>query len=118
MAHWPDLEPAEIANATAIDRRDNLDPAECMSRYLLARGGEGVPVVVTDAQRDWKAPKIWSLEYFKKHYPDDEIICSDRAPYRPEDNPKMKTLRVSLAEYGALRPPSARRAAHAARSAF
>ena len=101
MAHWPDLEPAVLANSVAIDRRENLDPAETMSRYLFARGGEGVPVVVTDAQRDWKAKKLWTLDYFKKHYPDDEIIASDRAPLRLEDNPPMKTLRTTLAEYGA-----------------
>ena len=68
-----------------------------MGRYLVP--GEGCPVVVTDAQRDWKATQIWSLDYFKKRYPDDEIIASDRAPLRMEDNPPMKTLRTTLAEY-------------------
>lgn len=95
--HWPDLDPQEISNAIQIERRQNLNAEETMRRYLLP--GEGRPVVVTDGQRDWKAPKIWSLDYFKKHYPDDEIIASDRAPLRMEDNPPMKTLRVRLADY-------------------
>ena len=102
MAHWPELEAVDLKNQVLIDRRENLDPNETMSRYLLARGGEGCPVVVMDAQRDWKAPKLWSLDYFKRHWPDDEIIASDRAPLRMEDNPPMKTVRVTLAEYGAL----------------
>ncbi|KAL1499976.1 hypothetical protein AB1Y20_012655 [Prymnesium parvum] len=99
MAHWPDLEPAVLPNAVPIDRREKLEPRETMGRYLLARGGEGCPVVVTDAQQGWKARKLWSLDYFKKHFPDEEVIASDRAPLRLEDNPPMKTLRVRMAEY-------------------
>ena len=96
MAHWPDREPATLENAIPIDRRSNLSPMETMGRYLV---GEGTPVVVTDAQENWRARKLWSLDYFKKHYADEPLIASDRAPLRHEDNPKMQTLRTTLGEY-------------------
>lgn len=96
MAHWPDREPAAIANAIPIDKRGDLSPEETMGRYLV---GEGRPVVVTDAQANWKAAKLWSLEYFKKHYGNEQLIASDRAPLRAEDNPPMQTLRTTLGEY-------------------
>ena len=67
-----------------------------MSRYLI---GEGTPVVVTDAQESWRARKLWTLDYFKKHYSNEELIASDRAPLRLEDNPKMQTLRTTLGDY-------------------
>ena len=67
-----------------------------MGRYLV---GEGVPVVVTDAQENWRARKLWSLDYFRKHYADEQLIASDRAPLRHEDNPPMQTLRTTLGEY-------------------
>ena len=96
MAHWPEREPVELANAIQIDKRSNLSPEETMARYLI---GEGRPVVVTDAQESWKAKKLWSVEYFKKHYADEELIASDRAPLRHEDNPKMQTLRTTLGTF-------------------
>ena len=54
MAHWPEREPATLPRAVPIDRREKLSPLETMQRYLLP--GEGTPVVVTDAQENWKAP--------------------------------------------------------------
>ena len=95
MAHWPERTPATLANAVEIDKRSALSPEETMGRYLA---GEGRPVVVTDAQKDWKAAKLWSLDYFKKHYADEQLIASDRAPLRHEDNPRMQTLRTTLGE--------------------
>lgn len=100
MAHWPELEAAALARAVQIDRRERLDPRETMGSYLRARNGEGCPVVVTDAQRGWEGARLWSLDYFKEKYPDDEIIASDRAPLRLEDNPPMKTVRVKMREFG------------------
>ena len=94
MAHWPEREPAMLTGRVVeIDRRRELSPEETMSRYLLA--GEGTPVVVTDAQAQWPAAKLWSLDYFKEHYAGDTIMASDRAPLRYEDNPKMQTLKVT-----------------------
>jgi hypothetical protein len=97
MAHWPDREPAELGpKAIMIDKRSKLSPQETMGRYLV---GEGTPVVVTDAQENWRARKLWSLDYFRKHYANEELIASDRAPLRHEDNPRMQTLRTTLGEY-------------------
>ena len=42
---------------------------------------------------------MWSLDYFKKHYGDEELIASDRAPLRSEDNPRMQTLRITLGQF-------------------
>lgn len=97
MAHWPDRLPVtDLTNAIMIERRAKLDPNETMARHLA---GEGRPVVVTDAQDSWKAKKLWSLDYFKKHYANESLIASDRAPLRSEDNPKMTTLRTTLGEF-------------------
>ena len=96
MAHWPDRRPAILENAIEIDRRSSLSPDETMARYLA---GEGRPVVVTDAQAPWKAPRLWSLDYFKKHYASEPLIASDRAPLRSEDNPRMQTLRTTLGDF-------------------
>ena len=96
MAHWPDRAAAVLENAIEIDRRSSLSPEETMGRYLA---GEGQPVVVTDAQASWRAAKMWSLEYFKKHYASDSLIASDRAPLRAEDNPRMHTLRTTLGDF-------------------
>ena len=96
MAHWPERKPAVLENAIEIERRSSLHPDETMARYLA---GEGRPVVITDAQESWKARKLWSLEYFKKHYASEQLIASDRAPLRSEDNPRMNTLRTTLGEF-------------------
>ena len=65
MAHWPDREPAVVdchdKPAIMIDRRSNLSPEECMGRYMRM-GTEGVPVVVTDAQENWRAKKLWRCQ--------------------------------------------------------
>ena len=79
-----------------IDKRSNLSPDETMARYLI---GEGRPVVVTDAQDSWKAKKLWSVEYFRKHYADEQLIASDRAPLRHEDNPRMQTKVTTLGAF-------------------
>ena len=96
MAHWPDRQPAKLGRSIEIERRSKLSPDECMARFLI---GEGLPVVVTDAQDDWAAAKLWSVDYFRKRYGDEELIASDRAPLRFEDNPPMRTLRVTIGEF-------------------
>ena len=54
-----------------------------MHEHLLV-GGEGTPVVVSDAQRGWHAPSLWTFEWFEKHYGDSELIANDLAPLRAE----------------------------------
>jgi hypothetical protein len=97
MAHWPEREAAVLEGAIPIDRRERLQPEETMHRYLLPR--EGTPVVVTDAQAGWAAREQWDLAFFKKHYADEALIASDRAPLRHEDNPRMTTLRTTLGDF-------------------
>ncbi len=96
--HWPDLEPATLPNAIPIRRRSKLTPEETTREHLLA-GGEGLPVVVTDAQAPWKARRLWSFEYFAQRYGDEELIVNDRAPLRPGDDPPMQSLKMGMRDY-------------------
>ena len=99
MAHWPDSEPIVLPNAIPIRRRSKLAPEDAMREHLLSAGGEGLPVVVTDAQEGWRAPQLWSFEYFARHFGDEELIANDLAPLRADDDPPMQTVRLSMREY-------------------
>ena len=81
MAHWADAEEITIANAIPIPRRSKLRPDQTQVEHLLANG-EGTPVVVTDGQRGWRAPGLWSFEYLAQRYGDASLIANDLAPLR------------------------------------
>ena len=94
--HWPDEEAATLPNAIPIRRCSGLTPEATMREHLC---GEGLPVVVTDAQQDWQARKLWSFAYFARRFGDQELLVNDRAPFRPDDDPPNQTLRISMREY-------------------
>ena len=94
--HWPDEEAAALPNAIPIRRCSGLTPEATMREHLC---GEGLPVVVTDAQQDWQARKLWSFAYFARRFGDQELLVNDRAPFRPDDDPPNQTLRISMREY-------------------
>ena len=93
-ASWP---PIDVEGATAVARRSSVDPEMVMARHLAE--GEGEPLVVTDAQRGWRARAEWDLEFLAKKYGDDDVIANDAAPLFVEDDPPMRTRRVKLREY-------------------
>lgn len=51
---------------TSIDKRTNLSHEEFINRYV----SKSLPVVLTDAAKDWKAMGKFTPEFFKKNYPD------------------------------------------------
>ena len=94
--HWQDEEAATLPNAVPIRRCRGLTPEATLREHLC---GEGLPVVVTDAQQDWQARKLWSFDYFARHFGDETLLVNDRAPFRPDDDPPNQTLRISMREY-------------------
>ena len=93
-ASWP---PIDVEGATAVARRSSVEPEMVMARHLAE--GEGEPLVVTDAQRGWRARAEWDLAFLAEKYGDDDVIANDLAPLFVEDNPPMRTRRVKLREY-------------------
>ena len=108
MANWRTFTPPQVENAAEIPRRSGLTPHELMS---LAFAGEGRPIVLTDAQRGWRARELWTPEYFAARYPEERLIASDLAPLRLEDNPPQTSLRCTMAEYAAYLDEPAHRLA-------
>lgn len=96
--HWSPVDAAELPNSVPIPRRSKLSPAATMHDHLLA-GGEGTPVVVSDAQQGWRAPSLWTLEFFEANYGDSELIANDMAPLRADDNPPMQTVQCTLGQF-------------------
>ena len=96
--HWSAVDAAELPNSVPIPRRSRLSLTETMHEHLLV-GGEGTPVVVSDAQRGWRAPSLWTFEWFERHYGDSELIANDLAPLRVDDNPPMQTVQCSLRQF-------------------
>ena len=94
--HWQDEEAATLPNAVPIRRCRGLTPEATLREHLC---GEGLPVVVTDAQQEWQARKLWSFDYFARHFGDETLLVNDRAPFRPDDDPPNQTLRISMREY-------------------
>lgn len=72
-----------------------------LAHYLMA--GEGMPVVVTDAQKTWKCAneRKWTLDALAARYGAEETAINDRAPLQEWDDPPMRTRFASLAEYAA-----------------
>jgi hypothetical protein len=56
--------PASYVNITSVDRRTNLSHREFINDYVK----KSLPVVLTDAAKDWKAMKKLTPAYFKEHY--------------------------------------------------
>jgi hypothetical protein len=44
---------------------------------------DGTPVIVADAQDGWKARQLWSFGYFREHYGDEHVFCTDRVRALP-----------------------------------
>ncbi len=56
--------PAKHQEITNVDRRTNLSHEEFINEYVKKE----LPVVLTDAAKNWKAMKDFTPAYFKKHY--------------------------------------------------
>jgi histone arginine demethylase JMJD6 len=52
------------SNIKGVDRRTNLSHAEFINEYV----NKSLPVVLTDAAKDWKAMKKFTPQYFKDNY--------------------------------------------------
>ena len=55
---------ADPKHAASVDRRTNLSHEEFISEYVNL----SLPVVLTDAAKDWKAMKKFTPAWFKEHY--------------------------------------------------
>ncbi|XP_066583333.1 uncharacterized protein [Prorops nasuta] len=62
-----------------VDKIDNVDPAVFEERYAYS----GRPVVVTDAMLNWTAPEIFSFNFFKSLYTEEDGNCQF-FPYKTE----------------------------------
>lgn len=101
---WKSVEPLVVEGAKPIEKLSGLDPKYVMEHYLLA--GEGLPLVVTDAQKTWAAAgaggaQRWTLDNLAERYGAEELAINDRAPLQEWDDPPMRTRFVSIAEYAA-----------------
>lgn len=56
--------PTKHREITNVDRRSDLSQEEFINEYVK----KSLPVVLTDAAKDWKAMKDFTPAYFKKHY--------------------------------------------------
>jgi histone arginine demethylase JMJD6 len=54
-----------------IIRRDNITYDEFMEQHYLP----GIPLIFTNATKDWKAKGLFSPEWFRKNYPDRVTEC-------------------------------------------
>lgn len=63
-----------------VRRVSNVTPDEVMQRHLLE--GEGEPLIVTDAQREWfkGVGGRWTLESLSRDYGSERLIVNDNAP--------------------------------------
>jgi hypothetical protein len=59
---------------SAIERRTAPSPEEFFERYYAA----GVPVVISDASKNWPKLADWSPSYFKDHFGDVEVEVMTR----------------------------------------
>lgn len=90
-----DLPEVVLAGARPVDKCKGLPQAAMDDRFARS-----VPVVLTDAQEGWPAIRKWSFEFFGQRYGDEEVPCSDLAPFFQEhDRGKMLTVRASLREF-------------------
>jgi hypothetical protein len=73
MEEQLDMNPIVIRGLrrTNIERRKGLS-SECVYRDYLTRGG--IPVIVTDATKSWKALSTWSLDFFKQNYGSETVV--------------------------------------------
>jgi Cupin-like domain len=56
-----------------LQRRESLDPQEFRRDYLVPR----VPVIVTGAMRDWRAPHRWTWDFLLDRFGDREVDLFD-----------------------------------------
>eukprot|EP00408_Alexandrium_pacificum_P028746 CAMPEP_0171209376 /NCGR_PEP_ID=MMETSP0790-20130122/28563_1 /TAXON_ID=2925 /ORGANISM="Alexandrium catenella, Strain OF101" /LENGTH=483 /DNA_ID=CAMNT_0011674983 /DNA_START=16 /DNA_END=1468 /DNA_ORIENTATION=- len=89
------LPEAIVAGAHPVEKLGCLTEEEMHRRFENSQ-----PVVLTDAQEGWAAPKKWTYEWLTEHYGDEEMQVSDLAPFfRHADKGHIQTVRVSLREY-------------------
>ncbi len=69
---------------------------------LLPQEGEGEPIIVQDAFKDWPAMAKWSFAYLAQICPKVTVIVNDRAPAREADRNNgsgQQTLITTLSDY-------------------
>ena len=77
------IDPIEVANAKPIEKISGADPKHVLAHYLMA--GEGMPVVVTDAQKTWKCAneRKWTLDALAARLTGRERIVTLCSPHNP-----------------------------------
>ena len=60
----PDEIRQSMQNPFQIDRRSNLGRKALLNEYV----NKNLPVILTDAAKDWPAIGKWTPEFFKTHY--------------------------------------------------
>jgi histone arginine demethylase JMJD6 len=65
---------APASPAGQIDRRENLSRKEFLNEYVY----KNIPVVLTDAARQWGALKKWTPQFFKENYGDRKVPIFER----------------------------------------
>jgi len=76
-----------------IERRSNLSYEEFVREYASI----GKPVILTDATKNWKALKKWSMDFFKSEYGSVKAFVTD---YKAEIKTRDRTYEsMSIMEY-------------------
>lgn len=84
-----------VLGAHLVDKCRGLSEADMTDRFIHSK-----PVVLTDAQTGWAAQDKWKFQWLEQHFGDDELPCSDLAPFfRSSDSGCIQTLKVSMREY-------------------
>ena len=105
LKKYPDLEtwPSHVHFASDTVPRLQSTDVDAI-KDALSTGGEGQPIVITNATAGWDASSKWNLEYFKENGGDVVVRVNDRAPARHADmlnggGGPQQSIQLRLAEY-------------------
>lgn len=85
-----------VAGAKPVEKCRALSEQAMTSRFI-----HSMPVVLIDAQEEWAAKERWDFEWFADRFGDEEITCSDLAPFFKlwGDGEKIQTVVLPMREY-------------------
>lgn len=78
--------------------KNNVSAEPCK----LGQEGEGSPVVLTSALKDWRALDEWDFQYLANRLGSAEVVVNDRAPARWQDREEgspHQSYPCTLSEY-------------------
>jgi len=80
------------ADYRQIERVSDVSVQEFTQRYLM----QAEPVIISDGLRDWRAPHLWSFEYFCREFGDVRVQLQDSG-FKPRDWVELRTYLKTLA---------------------